>query len=144
MDLAANVVEVRERGVTLLGSPPDTMFGPVPWHAFVNALEADFTWAGDHIEDTPVYAILNACRVLHGATSRAMTALNKDEAALWALQTVPETYHSIVNDALQVYRGAKSIDDVVLSAREIGAFRDYVRERSQPAFERASETGEET
>ncbi|HLI95077.1 MAG TPA: aminoglycoside adenylyltransferase domain-containing protein [Candidatus Baltobacteraceae bacterium] len=143
VDLAANIVEARERGVTLLGPPPDSMFGPVPWHAFVNALEADFTWAGSHLEDMPVYVVLNACRVLHGATSRAMTALNKDEAALWALQNVPAEYHSIVNDALQVYRGTKSIDDVVLSTREIAAFREHVRERSQPAFARASDTGEE-
>jgi hypothetical protein len=52
-------------------------------------------------------------------------------------------YHSIVNDALQLYRGTKSMDDVVLVERDIIAFREYVRERAQPAFARASDTGEE-
>jgi streptomycin 3"-adenylyltransferase len=119
------------------------MFGPVPWHAFVNALEADFAWAREHLAEMPVYAVLSACRVLHGTTSREIRALNKDEAAMWALENVPRAYHSIINDALQLYRGSKSIDDVVLVEREIVAFREYVRGRSQPAFSRASDTGEE-
>ena len=143
VDLAANVVDVRERGVTLYGPAPSAMFGPVPWHAFVSALEADFQWARQHVRDMPVYAVLNACRVLHGATARSITALNKDEAATWALQTVPRMYHSIVNDALQLYRGSKSPDDVVMVERDIIAFREYVRERTQSAFSRASDTGEE-
>jgi streptomycin 3"-adenylyltransferase len=143
VELAANVVDVRERGVTLYGPPPAAMFGPVPWHAYINALEADFQWARSHVEDMPMYAVLSACRVLHGATSRTITALNKDEAAVWAIQTVPRMYHSIVNDALQLYRGTKSMDDVVLVERDIIAFREYVRERAQPAFARASDTGEE-
>ena len=52
-------------------------------------------------------------------------------------------YHSIVNDALQLYRGTKSGDDVVLLERDIIALREYVRERSQAAFARARDTGEE-
>lgn len=143
VDLAANIVDARERGVTLYGPPPATMFGPVPWHAYINALQADFDWARSHVADMPMYAVLGACRVLHGTTSRTITALNKDEAAVWALETVPRMYHSIINDALQLYRGTKSLDDVVLVERDIIAFREYVRERSQSAFTRASDTGEE-
>jgi streptomycin 3"-adenylyltransferase len=143
VDLAANIVEVRERGVPLLGPPPQLMFGPVPWHAYINALEADFEWARLHVADMPVYAVLSACRILHGATSRTASALNKDEAAVWALETVPRMYHSIVNDALQLYRGSKSLEDVVLVERDVIAFREYVRERARGAFERASDTGEE-
>jgi streptomycin 3"-adenylyltransferase len=143
VDLAADIVDVRERGVTLYGPSPAAMFGPVPWHAFINALEADFEWARPHVGDMPVYAVLNACRVLHGTTARSMSAPNKDEAGAWALETVPRMYHSIVNDALQLYRGTKSLDDVVLVERDIIAFREYVRERSQQAFSRASDTDEE-
>lgn len=143
VDLAANVLDVRERGATLYGPAPGAMFGPVPWHAFVNALEADFHWARGHVRDMPVYAVLSACRVLHGATSRTICALNKDEAATWALETVPRMYHSLINDALQIYRGNKSPDDVVMAERDVIAFREYVRERSQSAFSRASDTGED-
>lgn len=143
VDLAADVVDVRERGVTLYGPSPAAMFGPVPWHAFINALEADFHRARAQVTDMPVSAVLSACRVLHGTTAREMSVPNKDEAAAWALETVPRMYHSIVNDALQIYRGTKSLDDVVLVERDVIAFREYVRERSQPAFSRASDTDEE-
>lgn len=143
VDLAANIVEVRERGVTLVGPAPASLFGFVPWHAYVNALEADFEWARPRIQEQPVYAILSACRVLHGATSPQMHALNKDEAAVWALETVPRMYHSVINDALQLYRGTKSADDVVFTEREIIALREYVRERSQSAFARAGDTGDD-
>lgn len=143
VDLAAAIVDVRERGVTLYGAPPQSMFGPVPWHAYINALEADFQWARSHVRDMPVYAVLSACRVLYGTTTQAMSAPNKDEAATWALETVPRMYHSIINDALQLYRGTKSIDDVVLVERDIIAFREYVRTRAQPAFSRASDTDDE-
>lgn len=143
VDLAANLMEARERGVTLFGPSPQVMFGPVPWHAYINALEADFNWARPFIAEMPVYAVLSACRILHGTTSRSLSVLNKDEAATWALETVPRMYHSIINDALQLYRGTKSIDDVILIERDIIAFREYVRERSAPAFARASDTGED-
>jgi predicted nucleotidyltransferase len=141
VDLAAQVVEVRERGATLVGPPAASLFAPVPWHAYVNALEADFNWTRAFIAAQPVYAILNACRILHGATSMKMSTYNKDEAGVWALETVPRMYHSVINDALQIYRGTKSSDDVVFTERDIIALREYVREQSRSAFQRASDTG---
>lgn len=143
VDLAAGIVELRERGVTLVGPPPESLFGPVPWHAYVNALQADFESHRPRIREQPVSAVLNACRVLNGATAPVMHALNKDEAAVWALSTVPRMYHSAINDALQLYRGTKDADDVIFAERDIIALREYVRERSQRAFERASDTGED-
>lgn len=144
VNLASKIVEVRERGVTLVGAPPDRAFGPVPWYAYVDALRADFESAQSRSPEKPVYGVLGACRVLYGATSTQMRTLNKDEAATWALRTVPERYHAAIRDALHVYRGTKSIEDVVFARSEVDAFRDYVRERSMAAFERASGTGEST
>lgn len=143
VDLAVQFVETRERGVTLVGPPPASLFGPVPWHAYINALEADFNSTRQFVTEKPVYAVLNACRILHGTTGKSMSVLNKDEAAVWALQTVPRMYHSVINDALQIYRGTKSADDVVFLERDIVALREYVRERSQAAFARARDDGED-
>ena len=143
VNLAANIVELRGRGVTLFGPPPESLFGYVPWHAYVNALEADFNRGRTLVETQPVDVVLNACRVLRGTTSSGMETPNKDEAAVWALATVPRMYHSVVNDALQIYRGTKSEDDVVFAERDIIALREYVRERAQGAFARASDTGED-
>jgi hypothetical protein len=66
-----------------------------------------------------------------------------DEAAVWALQTVPRMYHSVINDALQIYRETKSLDDVVFHERDVIAFREYVRHQAKGAFERASDSGED-
>lgn len=143
VDLAANIVELRGRGVRLVGPPPDSLFGYVPWHAYINALEADFNRGRALVERDPVAAVLGACRVLRGATSAGMETVNKDEAAVWALASVPRMYHSVVNDALQIYRGTKSVDDVVFAERDVIALREYVRERSQGAFARASDTGDD-
>ena len=142
-DLAADVAETRERGVTLVGPPPETMFGLVPWHAYIGALQAEFEEERHNLRTMPVSAVLGACRVLYGSTARAMHAMNKDEAAVWALQTVPRMYHSVVNDALQLYRGTKGTEDVIFHERDIIAFREYVRERSRAAFARASDSDEE-
>ncbi len=143
VDLAVQFVEVRERGATLVGPPPASLFGPVPWHAYINALEADFESARPVLMEKPVYAVLNALRILHGATGRTMSVLNKDEAGVWGMQSVPRMYHSVINDALQIYRGTKSADDVVFVQRDIIALREYVRERSQGAFARARDDGED-
>ncbi len=141
--LALFCFEARERGVTLVGPPPNRMFGPVPWHAYIDQLHALFDADRARLETDAPSVVLNACRTLHGATAQSMTALNKDEAALWALETVPRMYHSIVNDALQIYRGTKTIEDVVPAERDVIALREFVRERSQPSFDRAADTGEE-
>lgn len=143
VNLAANIVEARSRGVTLVGPPPESLLGYVPWHAYVNALEAQLNRGRAQVDGDPAGAVLDACRVLRGATSAAMETANKDEAAVWALATVPRMYHSVVNDALQIYRGSKSEDDVVFAERDIIALREYVRERSQAAFARASDTGDD-
>ncbi len=143
VDLAVQFVETRDRGVTLVGPPPASLFGAVPWHAYINALESDFNRSRPLAMEKPVYVILNACRILHGTTGKTLSVLNKDEAAVWALQNVPRMYHSVINDALQIYRGTKSADDVVFEERDIIALREYVRERSQAAFARASDDGEE-
>lgn len=143
LELAARMIETRERGVTLVGPPPPTVFGPIPWYAYMAALEADFSSGREELEKMPADMVLNACRILHASTSSAIVSLNKDEAASWAMSTVPRMYHSVINDALQLYRGNKSSDDIVFPEQAVVAFREYVRERCRPAFSRAHDTGED-
>lgn len=143
VDLAVHLAEVRERGVTLVGPPPAWFFGPVPWHAYISALHEDFDWAAARIAEQPEYAILNACRILHGTTNTTMSVLNKDEAAQWAFESVPAAHHAVIRDALSVYRGVKSRQDVVFPGAAIEALRGYVYERSKRAFDRAADSEED-
>jgi streptomycin 3"-adenylyltransferase len=140
LDLAAHVTAVRERGVRLFGPPPRSIFGPVPWFAYINALEADFNWAGERAKRQPAYAILNACRTLHGATQRDVRILSKDEGAQWALQSLPEEFAPLVRQAIDEYRGIPQ--SAAFDSARVNALRDYVRVRAQPAFDRANDTGD--
>lgn len=142
-DLAVQIFETRERGFVLFGPSPADLFAFVPWHAYIASLREDFDWGTRHIQDAPVYSILNACRVLHGVSSPQPSVLNKDEAARWALQAVPQEYHSTILDALNLYRGEKTADDVVLMLPAIEALRAYVHEKAQPVFARATDDGDD-
>lgn len=134
---AVHAVELRDRGVTLIGPPPQAIFPPVPWHAFVSALRAELARAKTIAPKDPAGAILAACRVLHGTTNRGVSGISKDDAAVWALNSGAPQYGPAINDALQLYRGTKSSDDVVFDRGEVERFLGYVSELSAPAFERA-------
>lgn len=138
-DLAVQILEARERGFVLVGPPAADLFAFVPWHAYIASLHEDFEWGGRHTQDAPVYSILNACRVLHGVSSPQPSVPNKDEAARWALNAVPVEHRSTILDALNLYRGEKTGEDVVLTLGAIEALRAYVYEKAKPAFERASD-----
>lgn len=140
--LAGDILSTRERGVVLVGPPAERVFGPVPWHAYIAGLHEEFLSTGRELTQRPLTAILAACRVLYGTSEREMHRLPKDQAAAWALERIPDEFRSVVNDALQLYRGTKTAEDVVLHEHAIRAFRSYVAERAQPAFERAADSGE--
>ncbi|HEV3155367.1 MAG TPA: aminoglycoside adenylyltransferase domain-containing protein [Candidatus Baltobacteraceae bacterium] len=142
-DLPARIVEVRERGVTLVGAAPQSVFAPVPWHAYITALDLRLRQARASIEQRRAAGVLEACRVLYGTSNVPVRAINKDEAAVWALGVTPGRFHSALNDALQLYRGSKDADDVVFDLESALEFAGYVRERSNGAFTRANDTGED-
>ncbi len=138
--LPARIVDARERGVTLVGPSAAQVFSPVPWYAYVNALESELQRSCRGARAHPERVVLAACRVLYGISSLRMHAANKEEAATWAMDRVPSEYRSAINDALQIYRGAKSIEDVVFAEPEVAEFCRYVRKQAEAAFRRASDT----
>jgi streptomycin 3"-adenylyltransferase len=136
--LAAYIVDVTARGVTVIGPPPRDIFAPVPWHAFVDAQHADFDWQRDRAA-AGTASVLSLCRVLHGATAREIVPLDRSEAAQWALQALPQEHLGLVRDALSVYRTIKTEDDVVVTPEALQSLRDYVYDRSAAAFDRAAD-----
>ena len=141
LDLAAQIMNARERGVRVFGPEARSLFGPVPWFAYINALEADFNWTAERAQSDPLYAILNACRTLYGATQRDLHVLSKEEAARWALDAVPAEFTPLIRNALDTYRGTSG--DTAFDPSSVARLREYVHERVRPAFERASDTGDD-
>jgi len=137
-DLAAHCTVARARGVALVGPPASEMFGPVRPEDFLDAVLHDFAWIaeGDHILESPFYAVLNACRVLQLLADGPATVANKEEGALWALARLPAEHRPIVRRALDCYRsGADVTPDlrttggVEWDAAALRAFRDYAAGR---------------
>ena len=54
-----------------------------------------------------MYLILNVARVL--AYMKEERVLSKKEGGLWALNNLPERYHSLIQDALREYAEGKDI-----------------------------------
>lgn len=135
-DLAAHVTSVRESGVALLGPEPTEVFAPVPEEDFLDSILDDLEWIveGDNILSSPFYGVLNGCRVLLVHTDRSRRVPSKEEAALWALDYVPDEQRPIIRAALDAYR---SSDPVTAETRQTAgrtwdrapllAFRDYLR-----------------
>lgn len=114
----------------------------VPWYAFINAVEHDFDWAGQHLSDQPLYAVLNAVRTLHATTQRTIEVVSKEEAAHLARPQLPIELRAILDEALAVREGSRTGISPERVAR-IGALRAHVLDRAHNAFERARDDDDE-
>jgi predicted nucleotidyltransferase len=113
IDLAAHCTVARARGVRLAGEPIDAVFPPVPHDSYVDAILADLSWSfeEDHLAESPVYTVLNACRVLAVLREEPEMVLNKEEGGLWGLEHLPSEHHSLIQTALDCYRGPPQSDE---------------------------------
>ena len=75
------------------------------WVDFLDAVLDDWRWivADDHILESPLYAVLNSCRVLQLLAEGEGTVASKEEGARWALAHVPVAQRAVVQQALDCY-----------------------------------------
>lgn len=102
-DLAAHITVTRARGIALVGSPPARLLPPVPHSDYLDSIISDFDFAREGMNDNPVYALLNFCRILCYLTAGQISS--KDEAGVWGLMTLPAVHHPLIQNALLDYRG---------------------------------------
>ncbi|WP_188193163.1 aminoglycoside adenylyltransferase domain-containing protein [Nonomuraea sp. SYSU D8015] len=136
-DLAAHITVARERGVTLLGPPAETVFAPVPRDDYVAAITDDLAWAMERLPRSPYYGVLNACRVLAVLDGGPATVPSKEEGAAWALDELPQPLRPIVRQALSCYRSARPVpaedretDGHAWDEDALQAFATYVLRRA--------------
>jgi GrpB-like predicted nucleotidyltransferase (UPF0157 family)/predicted nucleotidyltransferase len=141
LELAAFCTAVRARGVCLEGEPISDVFGPVPPQANRDAVLYDLAWIlqGDRILDSPIYGILNCCRVLALEADGWARVLSKEEGGEWALANLPEQHRPMVAQALACYRSPEpvSADERRTHGHDwdqqsLHEFRDYVHGRMLP------------
>jgi streptomycin 3"-adenylyltransferase len=135
-DLASHLMYVWKRGIGLTGKPIPEVFGAVEWASFMDAVMDDFSWIieEEHIVETPFYGVLNICRVLQLNSEDSRMVHSKDEGGEWGLTHLPELYHPLIRQALDIYRSTEPVSE---EQRRTGGkdwdrqmlldFRDYAR-----------------
>lgn len=123
---------VREKGITLFGSPPKEIIEPIPQSEFVRSVKANVeSWGewigGMHRRKAQAYAILAMCRALYACQQGDQ--LSKKQAALWAQRAFPE-WADLIQNAL-VWREAPEDAPVDHQATylETVRFVEFARER---------------
>ena len=123
-DLAAHFTIIVKRGKCLYGAPISDVFSEVPKADYMDSIWLDIAEAKEDIADNTMYIILNLARVL--AFKESELALSKKEGGEWALENVPEKYHSLLQKALLEYAEAAGANyDLELA----GEYAEYMLNR---------------
>jgi Domain of unknown function (DUF4111) len=85
----------------------------------------DFADARDARSTKPFYFILNACRVYAYLFDGSI--FSKDEGGSWGLLTLPGEYHSVIVQALEIYRGSRKDEPFDVAALDL--FATYMDEQ---------------
>lgn|GEM_PF-230972 len=100
IDWLINWYIVREKGVTLLGAPPQSIIPPISQAEYVEEVKAHVqrwrSWVNEEM-DRPLqaYAIMTLCRAYYTVVHGEHTS--KRKAALWAAERMPEWKSTIEN-----------------------------------------------
>ncbi len=100
-DLAAHFTVTKKVGVFLVGKPIAQVFGDVPKADYLASIKADIENAEDDILGSPIYIILNLCRVL--AYMKDGLILSKAEGGKWGAANLPQKYAALIQQALDCY-----------------------------------------
>lgn len=101
-DLAAHIAITNARGVSIHGLPIRDVFPVVPPVDYLASILYDVEEAPHVIEENPVYAVLNLCRVRRYLHDGAIGS--KDEGGAWAEGVLDTRHAAIVSKALVAYR----------------------------------------
>ncbi len=133
-DLAAHFTIMMNRGSCLFGKPVKEVFPLVPARYYIASIVGDFADAREGRVMMPVYFILNPCRVY--AYLLEGSIFSKDEGGSWGLLTLPGEYHSVIVQALEIYRGSRKDEPFDVAALDL--FATYMDEQVRNLVETKS------
>ncbi len=134
IDLAAHLTVTLARGVCLFGKPINEVFPAVLAQYYAASIVDDFQWGRNRMVDNPLYFILNACRVYAYLLDGSI--FSKDEGGSWGLLTLPGAYHSVIAQALEIYRGSRKDEPFDVAALDL--FATYMDEQLRNLLETKS------
>lgn len=112
--LTAHITNLRSHGECLAGPPVEEVFPEVPQEHFRLFLRDHLSWLVLAASNYPVYTTLTACRMSAYFVDGLL--LSKEEAAVWGLENLPESYQQLIRCALEAYQRLES-DPVMGTAR---------------------------
>ena len=134
IDLAAHLTVTLVRGICLFGKPIKEVFPAVPAQYYAASIADDFQWGRNRMASNPLYFILNACRVYAYLLDGSI--FSKDEGGSWGLLTLPGEYHSVIAQALEIYRGRRKDEPFDVAA--LDQFAAYMDEQLKNLLETKS------
>lgn len=119
-DLAAHFTIIKNRGKCLSGASIEEIFEDVPAKDYIDSIWNDIAEAEEEIAENPMYLILNLARVL--AYIKDGCVFSKKEGGEWALNNLPEMYHSLIKDALREYAEGTNVSYDMTLAKDYAGY----------------------
>lgn len=107
-DLAAHITITRARGICIYGKPIENIFSPVPRKDYLKSIYFDIANSRKEILESPIYTILNLCRVLYYIKEDVICS--KKEGGQWACANLPKEYINIVEKSLNCYEKGEDVN----------------------------------
>jgi len=125
-DLAAHFTITYHRGQVLYGLPIPEVFEAPSRADYFDSIFYDIENAAEDIKESPVYMILNLCRVLAYAEDELI--LSKKEGGEWGIENLPERFRELIRRALKYYTSGRAFAcDAALSAEFAGFMTDEIK-----------------
>ena len=106
-DLAAHFTVTRAVGFPLCGPAVRELFAPVPEKDYFASLVYDVENMEADIASSPVYCVLNLCRVL--AFCREGAVLSKADGGVWGLNHLEPVWHEVIRQAAEAYAAGSPV-----------------------------------
>jgi len=120
-DLAAHITVTRSRGICIYGSPIEDIFSPVPRKDYLKSIYFDIVDSREEILDSPMYIILNLCRILYYLKEEVICS--KKEGGQWAYCNLPKEYVGIVEKALNCYEKG---EEASFNEKDLVSFAEFI------------------
>lgn len=101
-DLAAHITVTVSRGICIFGKPINAVFEPVQRKFYIESIIYDIENAKEDILKSPMYVVLNLCRVLYYLKESVICS--KKEGGEWACSNVNAPYDVVIKAALLAYK----------------------------------------
>jgi streptomycin 3"-adenylyltransferase len=129
-DLFSHLMYIKKRGICLYGQVIDEVFGNVEWKMFMFSIFEDLDDILEDIDKSPIYGILNICRVLKLLENKERSIQSKYEGGIWGIENMPNEYEQLIEKALENYCSNEiKTEKIVYNKNDLRNLCEYVKKK---------------